>query len=256
MSSTHLEIRNVIVNSSWGGGGILVDSVDTLTNKTLDSYTNFIHADGIHYRVKATENISYGDRLSFVWFNTGEQAIEVKVRDTLSEPVIAISHDTMTIGDFWMAVFNGLFKNIDTSAYSEWVILYDNASGWFTTTPTINDTNYNQAIAYVVRSHATNGEIMLNIGHGHERASQISYGTGSVKDKLDTIGNTINWEIPLGTINWINTIFSIIHTPTRLQLYLNWIRQKESDDYTLATNIITFTLAPSPWDTILSDYNY
>lgn len=42
------------------------DSVDTLTNKTLDDYTNFIHANGVHLRVKATTALSYGDCISFV----------------------------------------------------------------------------------------------------------------------------------------------------------------------------------------------
>ena len=241
MSSTHLEIRNVVV---WWAG-ISEDSVDTLTNKTLDSYTNYIHADWIHYRVKATENIAYGDRLSFVWFNAGEQAIEVKVRDTLSEPVIAVSHETMTTWDFGMAVFNGLFKNIDTSAFSEWAILYDNASGWFTTTPTINDTNYNQAIAYVVRSHATNGEIMLNIGHWHERASQISYGTGSVKDKLDTLGtmaeeDVVNFDTSTEVDTKISTAISnLVDTAPWALDTLNELANALGDDPNFATTMTT-----------------
>ena len=139
---------------------VTADSTDTLTNKTLDSYTNFIHADWIHLRVKAKENLVYWDVLMFVWFNAGEQAIEVSKRDDINVPAIWVIHDTLATGEFGMAVSNGLFKNIDTSAFSQWTILYPNTSGWFTDT---DPWGYAQQIAYVVKSHHINGEIMLNV---------------------------------------------------------------------------------------------
>ena len=164
-----------IVNTPDSGGGISVDSINTLTNKTLDDYTNFIHADGIHLRVKATENLSYGDVIMFTGFNAGEQAIEVAKRNDDTVPAIGVLHDDLLIGEFGMAVSNGLFKQIDTSAFSEGVVLYPNTTGGFTTTPSISNSNYNQQLAYVVRSHAVNGEIMINVGAGHDLASQVAY---------------------------------------------------------------------------------
>ena len=99
-------------------GAISASSTDTITNKTLDSFTNFIHADGIHMRVKATENLVNGDVVKFVEFNNGEQAIEVAKRDSLLVPAIAIIHGTVNNGEFGLAVTTGLFKNLNTSAFS------------------------------------------------------------------------------------------------------------------------------------------
>ncbi len=61
--------------------------------------------------------------------------------------------------------------------------------------------------------------------------------------------------VPDGSINWINTVFTISWTPLRLSLYLNWIRQKEWYDYNMSSNVIIFILPPSPWDVIIVDYN-
>lgn len=150
--------------NSWGWGGsswwITETSVNTLTNKTLDDYTNFIHADGIHLRVKATEALAKWDVIKFVWFNAWEQAIEVAKRDDLNVPAIWVVYTVMSTWDFGMAVSNGLFKGIDTSAFNVWDILYPDNTGWFTAT---NPWGYAQQLAYVVRSHAINGEIMLNV---------------------------------------------------------------------------------------------
>jgi len=244
MSTTQLEIRNVIISNS-GWDGITADWVATFTNKTLDDYTNFIHADGIHLRVKATEDISYGDCLSFVGFNNGEQAIEVKKRNNLTEPIIGISHDDMSIGGFWMAVSNGLFKKVNTSAFSQGTILYGNASWGFTDTPTINDNNYNQAIAYVVRSSTNNGEIMLNIGNGHEKANQIGYGSGSVKDRLDALGTMANQDTTsYDTSGAVDTkistaISSLVDTAPWTLDTLNELANALGDDPNFSTTILT-----------------
>ena len=146
----------------WGWGGwITPSSTDTLTNKTIDDYTNFIHADGIHLRVKATEPLVKWDVIKFVWFNDGEQAIEVAKRDNINVPAIWVIYtESLATWEFGMAVSNGLFKWIDTSAFSVGTILYPNASGGFTAT---NPWWYAQQMAYVVRSHAINWEIMINV---------------------------------------------------------------------------------------------
>ncbi len=60
-------------------------------------------------------------------------------------------------------MFNGLFDDINTIAYPEGTILYPNTTGGLTDTPTIANGNYNQPIAFVVRQHAVNGEILVNV---------------------------------------------------------------------------------------------
>lgn len=161
-------------------------SAETLTNKTLDSYTNHIGADHLHIRIKANENISYGDCLQFVGFNAGQQAIEVIKRIDYTKPVIGISHDTLTTGEFGLAVSNGLLKNVNTIAYSEGTILYGNNAGGFSDTPSSITNAYNQQLAYIVRSHAVNGEIMINVG------STIPNGTTSQYRRGDNTWQTLD----------------------------------------------------------------
>ncbi len=68
--------------------------------------------------------------------------------------------------------------------------------------------------------------------------------------------STVEWESPWWAINWINTSFYLAHTPIRCIVFLNWVRQKLSLDYTLSSNIINFQVPPIPWDIIISDYSY
>ena len=154
----------------WWGGWITASSTDTLTNKTLDDYTNFIHADWVHLRVKAIEPLSKWDVIKFVWFNNGEQAIEVAKRDSTSVPAIWVVYTPMDTWDFGMAVSNWLFKWIDTSTFTEWTVLYPNTSGWFTAT---NPWWYAQQLAYVVRSHAVNWEIMVTVWDRYNTADSM-----------------------------------------------------------------------------------
>lgn len=72
---------------------------------------------------------------------------------------------------------------------------------------------------------------------------------------------TINFadeETPSGTINGINTTFTLAHTPLSgsLKVYLNGIRLKNGNDYTLATTTITMINIPGTGDTLIADYRY
>lgn len=67
----------------------------------------------------------------------------------------------------------------------------------------------------------------------------------------------VQGEALVWAINGINLDFTISHTPLNwARIYLNGIRQKESIDCSTSSNIITFTIAPVPWDILLADYNF
>lgn len=53
-------------------------------------------------------------------------------------------------------------------------------------------------------------------------------------------------EVPSGTINGSNVNFSLTNTPISgtQKLYLNGMRLKATDDYTIASNTLTFTSPP------------
>jgi len=72
-------------------------------------------------------------------------------------------------------------------------------------------------------------------------------------------GDLIYNEIPTGTINSINAVFTLANTPfanDKVRIYLNGMRQKEGGgfDYTISGVTITFNKAPNTGSDILVDY--
>jgi hypothetical protein len=68
-------------------------------------------------------------------------------------------------------------------------------------------------------------------------------------------------EIPSGSINGSNTVFTLAFTPSpaaSLELYLNGLRQDAGIDFALSTNTITFLSASTPQtgDLLLASYRY
>jgi hypothetical protein len=73
-----------------------------------------------------------------------------------------------------------------------------------------------------------------------------------------TPSNFVFEETPSGSINGSNVTFTISATPTTgtLRLYLNGqrLRSGAGNDYTLSTNTITMTTAPTSGDVLLADF--
>lgn len=64
-------------------------------------------------------------------------------------------------------------------------------------------------------------------------------------------------ETPTGSINDVNTDFILTYTPTdEIQAYLNGLRLKKNEDFTITNNIITITSPPKIGDLIVVDYKY
>jgi uncharacterized surface anchored protein len=67
----------------------------------------------------------------------------------------------------------------------------------------------------------------------------------------------IDDETPTGTINGINTVFTIASTPNpsgSLKVYVNGQRMRITEDYTVSGRTITFLIAPPTTSIILCDY--
>lgn len=75
-----------------------------------------------------------------------------------------------------------------------------------------------------------------------------------------TTGNSASSEVPSGTINGINTVFTLAHAPSpanTLQLFLNGtIQQAGGGDFTLVGPTITFVNAPVLGSVLLAFYGY
>jgi hypothetical protein len=73
-------------------------------------------------------------------------------------------------------------------------------------------------------------------------------------------GRPIFNEVPSGSINDVNVMFTLAHTPVAgtLALYLNGSRLQSGsgNDYTLSGVTITLASAPLTGSNILADYEY
>lgn len=131
----------------------------TITGVTMDSITNHVGADHIHYKVKATQILAKGDVVKVVGFNAGEDAFEVAKISASTDIAVGVIYSPLASGEFGSIINTGLLEGIDTSAFAIGTTLYPNTTGGFTSTkPT---TGRYQALAFVVRSHANQGTILI-----------------------------------------------------------------------------------------------
>lgn len=72
--------------------------------------------------------------------------------------------------------------------------------------------------------------------------------------------NYIGSEVPSGTVNGINRVFNLAHTPIAgtVSVFLNGLFQDPGagNDFTLSGGTITFETAPETGDMILASYYY
>ncbi len=136
-----------------------LDDDGRLTNVIIDSITNKIGADHIHFKIKATEALVPGNVVKVIGYNSGEDAYEVAKVLSSSDVAIGLCHDTLSVGQFGSIVNTGLLEGFDTSAFSVGTILYPNTTGGLTSVKPTTGTY--QAIAFVLRSHAINGAVLI-----------------------------------------------------------------------------------------------
>ncbi len=105
-----------------------------------------------------------------------------------------------------------------------------------------------QAVNFIAGSNVTITTTMVN---GIPTLSFSSSGASA---------NQANNETPSGTINGVNTVFTLAHTPSpaaSLKLYLNGAFQTAGgEDYTLVADTITFVNAPLTGGILRSFYDY
>lgn len=200
--SINLDADTIVqrAGSTYGvsnNGGTTIQYFDT-KNQTTDRITSFPDRNGtpvysvnevdpdpttgnvtvqqVHLRVKANSDLTKGMTVRYVGFNAGEQAIEIDVHDDLTVPCIGVLKADLLTGEFAdIMVVIGKVSGIDTSAFANGDILYSDGAGGFLINPVITFGNFYQPLAYVVRSNAINGEIMVNVNRGHDNAYLISY---------------------------------------------------------------------------------
>jgi hypothetical protein len=163
----------------------------------MDSITNHVGADHIHYKVKATQTLAKGDVVKVVGFNSGENAFEVAKVSASTDIAVGVIYSALANGAFGSIINTGLLEGIDTSAFAIGTTLYPNTTGGFTSTkPT---TGRYQALAFVVRSHANLGTILIEASEPQATSlSQFTNDSGYTTNTgtVTSVGGT-------GTVNGI-----------------------------------------------------
>lgn len=133
----------------------------TLTNKTIDDYTNDVGANSTHFRIKAGATLAKGDVVKASGFTPGEQAIEVVKTASATDVAIGIVEQALSTGQFGMAVVIGELFDVNTNGLSVGATLYQNGAGGYTTTKP--SSGFYQALGWVVRANTNNGVIAVNV---------------------------------------------------------------------------------------------
>jgi hypothetical protein len=197
-------VNNLTVETAVPADAVFTDTVynpaavETLTNKTLDDYTNKIKADAVHMRVKNQSGVVMlkGTVVSYFGYSDTEDAVKVVAANNTTGVAIGILAEELGVDEFGMAIANGIIDGLDTSAYTNGTILYTNTTGGLTDVAPA--TGFAQPIAYVLKSNANIGVLQVLAAYPKQDAGDVRYdGTASgltsttVQDAIDELDTAI-----------------------------------------------------------------
>lgn len=138
-------------------------STSTLTNKTIDSITNSVGADHVHYACRnvSGSTIPAGIVVTASGTQSGLDYIEISpLTNNQTQVALGITHTSVANNGTGLVLNTGLnVDTIDTSTWPVGTILYAGATGGFTSVkPT---SGVYQACAVVLRSHANHGTMLV-----------------------------------------------------------------------------------------------
>ncbi len=168
----------------YSANTVITDSTQTLTNKTIEDVSNWIGANHLHYKVKATEALTAGNIVMAVGYNSGEDAYEVAKWTTASgKPAIGIAEQSISNGSFGRVVQAGIVKDIDTSTLTLNAIHYPADNGLLTVTKPTTGTY--QACVYVMRVHSSQGALLASFNEPISTINKIANDLGTTDFTLD-----------------------------------------------------------------------
>lgn len=196
--------------------GITASSTDTLTNKTLDSFTNTIEADTIHIQVRNDSGspIAKGTPVYVTGYNVGQELVTVAPADASSAatmPAIGLTETELLNNSNGAVDALGRITGVDTSSYSEGDILYVSETAGALTDTAPTGTAVVQPIATVLRSNASTGVLAVS-AQGVIPAGAVAASGAVMESDVDAKGdlfvatadNTVT-RLPVGTNDYVLT---------------------------------------------------
>ena len=149
----------------------LADGPISFTNKTLTDASNVIHADQLHFRIKADENLLKGQPVKYDSFNVGQNAINVSLSNQLTDVTIGLAEDDISQGSFGNIITAGVLDHVNTTDFNEGEILYVDGLGQLTgVEPT---SGYSQPIAICLKSQQNNGALQVLASYPKQPSTDV-----------------------------------------------------------------------------------
>lgn len=150
--------------SAWSDALTLTaGSISTLANKTIDSITNFVGADHVHYacRNESGATIPAGVVVTASGTQPGTDYIQiVPLTNNQTQTALGITHTSIANNGTGLVINTGLSTDVvDTSTWAVGDILYVGSTGGLTDVKPASGVY--QACAVVLRSHAIQGTLLV-----------------------------------------------------------------------------------------------
>lgn len=162
--------------SAWSDALTLTaGSISTVTNKTMDSLTNKIGADHVHYgcRNASGSTIPAGTVVTASGTQPGTDYIQiVPLTNNQTQVALGITHTQVLNNGTGLVINTGLSTDVvNTSAWAVGTILYVGATGGFTDVKP--SSGVYQACAVVLRSHANQGTMLVEFTEPKSTTAKI-----------------------------------------------------------------------------------
>lgn len=179
-------------------GLVTLTTAQTLTNKTIEDYTNNVAATSTHFRVKAGATLVKGDVVKASGYTPGEAAIQVVKVSSDSDVALGIMEQSLTSGQFGTAIVIGELFDVNTNGFNAGDALYSNGAGGVTTSKPASGVF--QSIGWVVRAATNNGVIAVNIVNQQQvEATTNTAGTIAVRSTNGDVFVGAVYSKPVGT---------------------------------------------------------
>ena len=157
---------------------ITESSTSTLTNKTIIDASNHVHADTVHVEVynDSGGTLTKGTAVYVSGYDVGNELVEVDKADadTANMPAIGLVYADITDGNSGTVIAYGDLEDLVTNSYSVGDALYvDTTAGGLTDTKPTGASSI-QKIGTVIRSHATQGIILVSGANRSNDLPQIA----------------------------------------------------------------------------------